>query len=65
MANGGLRRGSGVSAELPTEVKEVLTLLVMSRWPISNVKGVPVTRDMGSVSLAFERCVTARFSARF
>jgi hypothetical protein len=41
------------------------TLLVKSRWPISNTKGVRVTRDMGSVSLTFERCVSARFSIRF
>jgi hypothetical protein len=41
------------------------TLLVKSWWLISNAKGVRVTRDMGSVSLAFERCVSARFSARF
>jgi hypothetical protein len=42
-----------------------LTLLVKSRWPTSNAKGVRVTRDMGSVSLAFERCVSAHFSACF
>jgi hypothetical protein len=42
-----------------------MTLLVKSRWPISNVKGVRVTRDMGSVSLTFECCVSARFSAPF
>jgi hypothetical protein len=41
------------------------TLLGKSRWPISNAKGVRVTRDMGSVSLTFERCVSVRFSARF
>jgi hypothetical protein len=41
------------------------TLLVKSRRPISNAKGVRVTRDMGSVLLAFERCVSACFSARF
>jgi hypothetical protein len=41
------------------------TLLVKSRWPISNAKSVRVTRDINSVSLIFERCVSARFSARF
>ncbi len=59
------KRLTNESAEFPTDVKEVLTLLVKSRWLISNAKGVRVTRDMGSVSLAFERCVSARFSARF
>jgi len=53
------------SASFPTRVKDVVTLLVKSRWPISNAKDVRVTRDMGSVSLAFERCGSARFSARF
>ena len=41
------------------------TLLGKSQWLISNAKGVRVTRDMGSVSLAFERGVSACFSARF
>src|SRR5262245_9347037 len=31
-----------------------LTLLAKSRWPSSNAKGVRTTRDIGSVSLAFE-----------
>jgi hypothetical protein len=33
MAGNGLRRGSGESAEFPTGVKEVLTLLVNSKTP--------------------------------
>jgi hypothetical protein len=37
---------AGESAELPTEVKEVLTLLVKSRWPIFNAKGARVTRGI-------------------
>ena len=45
--------------------RPIVTLLGKSRWPISNTMGVRVTRDMGSVSLTFERCVSACFSARF
>jgi hypothetical protein len=37
------------------------TLLGQSRWPISNARGVRVTREMDSVSLAFECCLSPRF----
>jgi hypothetical protein len=42
------------SAEFPIEVKEVLTLLVKSRWSISNAIGVSVTGERYSISLAFK-----------
>jgi hypothetical protein len=41
------------------------TLLGKSWRPISNTKGVRVTKDMGSVSLAFECSVSSRSRARF
>ena len=41
------------------------TLLGKSRWPIANAKGVRATRDVNSVSLTFERCVSASYSAGF
>jgi hypothetical protein len=50
VAGDGLRRSSGESAELPTEVKEVLTLLGKSRQSISNAMGVRFIRGIASVS---------------
>ena len=43
------------SAEIPTGVKEVLTLLVKSRWSISTAIEVSFNRGMYAVSLAFQR----------
>ena len=37
-----------------------LTLLGKSQWPISNAKGVHVTRSMSSVSLALQCSIKAR-----
>jgi hypothetical protein len=48
----------------PSQTWLRLTLWVKSRWPISNTRGMYVTRDMDSVSLACERCLSARFSTR-
>ena len=48
----------------PLQPSSPQTLLVKAWWLISNTKGVRVTRAMGSVSLAFERGVSAGFSAR-
>jgi hypothetical protein len=51
----GLRIDSGESAEFPTSVKEVMTLLVNVRQSISNVMGVRFARGIGSVWLAFKQ----------
>jgi hypothetical protein len=53
------------STYLRTTAKDVVTLLGKSRWLRSNAKDVRVTKAMGSVSLAFACCVSARFSARY
>jgi hypothetical protein len=42
-----------------------VTLLVKSRWPISNAIQASFTRARDSVSLAFKRYLQDRFSARF
>ena len=47
------------------QTSPTLTLLGKSRWLRSNAKDVRVTKAMGSVSLAFACCVSARFSARY
>jgi hypothetical protein len=43
------------SSSFRTGVKEIVTLLGKSRRSISSTMAVHVTRDMDSVSLAFER----------
>jgi hypothetical protein len=53
------------SAEFPTGVKEVVTLLVNARQSISTTTGMRFTRGMASVALIFNRRMYARFSARF
>ena len=53
------------SAEFPTTVKEVVTLLVKSRQSGSNAMGVRVTRGTASIFLAFNPRMQDRFSAHF
>jgi hypothetical protein len=53
------------SAEFPTDVKEVVTLLVKSRQSISKAVGRRFTTAMDSVSLAFKRRMQGHSSARF
>jgi hypothetical protein len=53
------------SAEFPTSVKEVVTLLVNVRQSIFNAMGGRVTGAMASVSLALKRPMQYRCSARF
>jgi hypothetical protein len=43
------------SAEFPTSVKGVVTLLGKSRWAISNARRVRVSRGMSAVLRAFKR----------
>jgi hypothetical protein len=40
---------TGLQLLLRTEVKEVLTLLGKSRWPISNARDMCLTKDTDSV----------------
>jgi hypothetical protein len=42
-----------------------MTLLVKSRWPISNTIGVSFTRGISSVSLAFKHRMQNRLSTHF
>jgi hypothetical protein len=53
------------SASFRAGVKDVVTLLVKSRWSINNALGVGVTRGMYSISLAFKRYMQDCFSGRF
>ena len=53
------------SAEFPTEVKNVLTLLVNAQQAIPNAIGVHVIRGIVSAALASNRRMYARFAARF
>jgi hypothetical protein len=53
------------SAEFPTSVKEVVTLLVKSRWSISTAIEVSFNRGMYAVSLAFQRRMQDPFPALF
>jgi hypothetical protein len=56
-AGGVHQKGSGESAEFPTGVKEVLTLLVKSQRSISNAAGVGLTNGMYPISLPFKPCL--------
>jgi hypothetical protein len=65
VAGDGLRRGSGESASLPTEVKEVLTLLVNAWRPIANAVGGSPRGEMPSASLALNAVYKADFPSLF
>jgi hypothetical protein len=58
-------RPSREPAELPTKVKEVVTLLVKSRWSIFNDLGLRVSRGISTVLLVFKCRIQDRFSERF
>jgi hypothetical protein len=80
VAGDGLRRGSSELAQLPTGVKEVLTLLVKSVKPLplgyttllgnsrralANVIRLRVAGGLSAISLACRRRLQDRFTARF
>ncbi len=52
-------------SSLAVQPSPKLTLLVKSRWPVSNTMGVSFTRGIASVSLAFKHCMQDCFAARF
>jgi hypothetical protein len=55
--------GASESAEFPTSVKEVVTLLVNAQWSTSNAMGLGFTRGMASVASTFKRRMQDYFSA--
>jgi hypothetical protein len=54
----------GEPVELPTGVKEFVTLLGQSPWFISHALLVRVTRGMSAISLLFKHSLPGRLSTR-